>query len=78
MAKDMHKEVHRQPKGGVAPPQLCGIGSSSVRMAWLRPSGDLAGEEDPDLALLRREEALHKLLLRRFMHISERYLKGEL
>lgn len=66
------------PKGRVAPLQVCDISSGSVRMAWLRPSGDSAGEEDPDLALLRREEALHKLLLRRFMHISERYLKGEL
>lgn len=64
---------------GMAPtPQVCDVSAGSIRMAWACPKTAPAGDEDPDLAALRREEALHELFQRLFMRTTERYLKGEL
>ncbi|MBB3230793.1 hypothetical protein [Halomonas stenophila] len=58
--------------------EICDISSGSVRMAWEYPRADLAGHEDPELAALRREEAIHELFRRLFLVTTEQYLKGEL
>lgn len=57
--------------------QICDVSSGSVRMAWEYPR-EAGREEDPELAALRREEAIHELFRRLFLLTTEQYLKGEL
>lgn len=58
--------------------QICDVSSGSVRMAWEYPKAAADHGEDPELAALRREEAIHELFRRLFLLTTEQYLKGEL
>ncbi|WP_043531477.1 hypothetical protein [Litchfieldella xinjiangensis] len=59
--------------------QICDTSSVAVRLAWeaSRDATQLSDDEQL-LQALQREEAVHDMFRRRFLRITERYLKGEL
>ena len=58
--------------------EIFDVSSGSMRMAWEYPKEVGSEEKDPELASLRREEAIRELFRRLFLLTTEQYLKGEL
>ncbi|MBB3140508.1 hypothetical protein [Halomonas organivorans] len=71
----MAYHIQAASRGATPTLQICDVSACSVRMAW-EPCV-ASGDEDPDLAELRRDEAIAEHL-RSFLRTTERYLKGEL
>ncbi len=72
----MADHIRTASRGSNPTLQICDVSSGSVRMAWEHPR-DVSGDEDPELAAIRRDEAIAEHL-RRFLRTTERYLKAEL
>ncbi|MBY5967726.1 hypothetical protein [Halomonas denitrificans] len=58
--------------------EIFDVSSGSMRMAWEYPKVMANADTDPELAAMRREEAIHELFRRLFLLTTEQYLKGEL